>query len=537
MDWVSIEHRSTLDFWRVVGRQSHSNSSAVMSASKRLLLHVGQTKAGSTAIQKYLTAQRDALLAQGILFPSSVLLRRNPFDESRTPGHYSLLQALSDANFADVLSTFNTEIAQHDTHTVIISIESLFSDQPDSMLVRLAEQFHDWEIEIVAVLRTISDWIASRYIEECLGGFRGSLRTFEQFCEDKFSLGAHDYAGRLEKLATIFQSGRIRVTNYDAVLAHKGVVPAFLQKADLPSTNDDLALSIRANVREKELFLVEGKRRLNHVHAHLPPLVRQKLEHDIRDFAREIATQLPPDHLLFTSDDISFPTNIYREIARSNVRLVYEFGLVTPLTDPKPKSVRSHPAQHKRVIDGANEILKFGLHRMAPLLQSETSRTAAASAKLHPLALEGHEILIDQIIAARVILGLNPPDAAVIAACFHDKLPVYLSSPSMILRNLSRISGAKLPSDVVTLVSSDKLDKLMSKTPANLLICPIQPPLRQVRDAWTCDAPDAVLVVYGKDQKKLTDMALHLNLMIREQTEAFTLLVRRNTAQKQAKRA
>ncbi|MFZ3585016.1 hypothetical protein ACOI1H_23185 [Loktanella sp. DJP18] len=501
--------------------------------SKRLLLHVGQPKAGSTAIQNYLSAQREALLAQGILFPRSVLLRRNPFDKSRTPGHYTLLQALTDPDYASVLDALDAELLQHeDARTLIVSIESLFSDQPDPVLMALAARFQDWDIEIIAVLRALPEWMASRYVEECLSGFRGCLQTPDQFCDEKFARGAHDYAGRLDHLATIFRPSAIHVINYDAAHVGDGLVPAFLQQAGLSATDGALATGIRANVREKELFLVEGKRRLNHAHAHLPALVRQELEHDIRVHAREMALQLPPDIPRFTGDHIEFPPARCREILRSNARLVKEYGLVPPLADPAPHKDSDDPALHKRFIDGADALLTFGLNRMAQLLQAAIPHDAPKPANPHPLALDGHEMLIAQIAAARVIVSMNAPDAAVIATCFHNKLPVYLSSPDIVLHNLHRVSDTCLPSDAVVLDAPDQLAKLLSVTPADLVICPVRTPLRQIADAWACTGADAVLVTCGHDPQKLTDMALHLNLLICAQTGAFAFLARKTTAHK-----
>lgn len=70
----------------------------------------------------------DAMLAQGILFPRSIMKRNNPFDHSRTAGHLLLLHGLKGDG---IMQAFRQELASHPHHTLILSIENMFSDQPD----------------------------------------------------------------------------------------------------------------------------------------------------------------------------------------------------------------------------------------------------------------------------------------------------------------------------------------------------------------------------------------------------------------------
>ena len=119
-----------------------------MSQRRRLILHVGQTKAGSTSIQNYLESQREALRGHAVLFPKSGMARQNPYDQDRTPGHLRLLSQIRTGD----TSEFESELAQDQNATVLLSVENIFSDVPEKTLLAAAEYFEDWDVEIIAVL-------------------------------------------------------------------------------------------------------------------------------------------------------------------------------------------------------------------------------------------------------------------------------------------------------------------------------------------------------------------------------------------------
>ena len=140
---------------------------------RRIVLHVGQTKAGSTAIQNYLDTQRQALGSRGWLVPRSLFMRRNPFDPGRTPGHFGLITGLRKND----MEAFEAELDASGCENVVLSVENLFGDQPDDMLIRIGSYLKNWRVEVLAVLRSYPDWAASRYVEEVMNGYdRGTLQ-------------------------------------------------------------------------------------------------------------------------------------------------------------------------------------------------------------------------------------------------------------------------------------------------------------------------------------------------------------------------
>src|SRR5699024_1534422 len=106
-------------------------------APRRLFLHIGETKAGSTSLQNWLEGRHDWLLERGQLFPRAGFGRGNASDPSRSAGHLHLLHLLRDGSLAE----FEAELAAAPDADLILSSENLFLDQPDAALSSLGEYF------------------------------------------------------------------------------------------------------------------------------------------------------------------------------------------------------------------------------------------------------------------------------------------------------------------------------------------------------------------------------------------------------------
>ncbi len=196
----------------------------------------------------------NALRECGWLFPRLVMVRQNPFDSARTPGHLHLLKAISSSDTA----AFEAEIGAREDAKVIISIENLFSDQPDQILRILGTYFQDWKVSLIAILRPQLDWLQSRYVENVLSGFNTSPDYFRTHVHRMLKSGALDYEGRLAHLQTILGAGKVTALAFGEPLVQR-----FLEILEIPQTNPALAGEIHANRREKGAFLIEANRRLN----------------------------------------------------------------------------------------------------------------------------------------------------------------------------------------------------------------------------------------------------------------------------------
>lgn len=163
----------------------------------RVLLHIGQHKTGSTALQSTLWDDRERLLEHGVLYPTAGHMR--PFPDFLAPSHNGLFFGLIDHRGSGTWETTDemrdrlaAEVAEHDIHTVLISSERGFMvrDQGAGVLERLDEVVPG-DKDVVAYLRRPDRFLASYHRQLIEMGRRG--------------LGALHDPARLAELEGTFQ--------------------------------------------------------------------------------------------------------------------------------------------------------------------------------------------------------------------------------------------------------------------------------------------------------------------------------------------
>ncbi|TJZ89614.1 hypothetical protein FA743_18225 [Paracoccus gahaiensis] len=397
--------------------------------ASHLVLHIGQTKAGSTAIQNYLDSQRNELLRHNILVPDLSLSRSNPFDLERTSGHLKLIRSL-----ARNTKQTDLQLKELSTHKrVVLSAENIFHDRPDKEIAEIANFFCNYEITLVLIVRSTESWLKSRYIENIMSGFKACSSTFEEFLQISISGGVHDYASRLDSIVTALGAKHIRVINYDAELNKCGIIPAFLKAADLPVTDFSRANTIRSNVRESHAFLIEAKRKLNYLTKNISLTLRLELEHKVRFLARKIVKEMKVSPAAW-SQPISFTSKVYNEIINSNKRLIEEFKLHPSLPDPKHKKIIYMPDHHDKI--PAEKLITNGLKTAATLLKNNSQRQLA-SPSISLLNLNGIEAVIEIIFHSTVSFHLSS-ETALWAALYEKRFPFLISSRN----NIKKINEA-----------------------------------------------------------------------------------------------
>ena len=144
---------------------------------KKLILHIGQSKTGTTSLQAFLRDNSRALIQQGILYPDYYrvgmplgILNHNSLADalsglSRYP-HFSL---------HEYSEQFQKEMTKENCHTMILSGESFFGspqiwrldegqkflDAHRTKLERLKPFIQDFETHIIAYMRSPEDWLES----------------------------------------------------------------------------------------------------------------------------------------------------------------------------------------------------------------------------------------------------------------------------------------------------------------------------------------------------------------------------------------
>lgn len=139
---------------------------------KRILLHIGSPKCGSTYLQRVMLQNTKTLRADGIHYPH---------DGQAHPGNAAKLEKVT-ASCLDAM--FEPEI-----HSIVLSHEDLFMQpQRGKSLARLAKQ-REIEITPIVFLRPFSDFIFGDYSQFMKQNFHKYLktrqpyegRTFEEF--------------------------------------------------------------------------------------------------------------------------------------------------------------------------------------------------------------------------------------------------------------------------------------------------------------------------------------------------------------------
>ena len=198
---------------------------------RRVVLHVGMSKAGSTAIQNHLDERRAALLEQGVLFPASVFTRRDATDPTRTSGHLELIRLLRQGHPAPFLAECEAQAGRADT--LLLSAENLFHHVDGIDLRRLRALLDGAEITLVAVLRDPAGWLASRHHESVAKGFHRETRTLDAFALDALDAGELDTGARLEVLSEALRPARVVTLDYEALTREGRLVSRFREVAGL----------------------------------------------------------------------------------------------------------------------------------------------------------------------------------------------------------------------------------------------------------------------------------------------------------------
>ncbi|WP_374673706.1 hypothetical protein [Ideonella sp.] len=183
---------------------------------KRLYLHIGQTKTGSTALQLHLHRHREALSRQGLLYPEV------PAGARLKTQHRFLVDALHEAGdqparAGDVWMPFLDQLRQAPEPGVVLSEEvfwHLFEQRPTlrrRALGWVAEVLQDFDVRVVCYLRRQDLWVESWFnqVAKSRVPLPMASLTFDDFVQRHRELGLFDYAARVAEWSEPFGQGAI----------------------------------------------------------------------------------------------------------------------------------------------------------------------------------------------------------------------------------------------------------------------------------------------------------------------------------------
>lgn len=199
---------------------------------KRLFLHVGRHKSGTSAIQHCLNAHGETLAEQGVCYPQA---GREDHSGGRKVAHHPLADMLngptSHGDFlAETKKRLNEEVEGFDT--AIISSEAFQNVTDLSRLVDFFDGFSDYDLTIIVYFR--------EYLSYCVSAFQQFAQNQQRFLTfDAFSrrdFGVADFIERWSALGeTVFRPfDKKRLLHGDVVddfLALVGIEIPFRQPA------------------------------------------------------------------------------------------------------------------------------------------------------------------------------------------------------------------------------------------------------------------------------------------------------------------
>jgi hypothetical protein len=216
---------------------------------KRLVLHVGQHKTGTKALQAFLSHNRRQLLSHGILYPPG------------SPGRYALPAYANSHYLLFALVRHQAEgcsgeapavcrpfrsvehwferLSCSDASTVVVSAEDLFEMstahqsewslalvEKGARLLAQACRGFGYQAEVLVYLRRPDHALGARYVQFIKGSSSNEL-DFEQF--HRLIAPRLRYLPILEHWAHAFGRARVRVRGYDPCLVRDGIVADFFR--------------------------------------------------------------------------------------------------------------------------------------------------------------------------------------------------------------------------------------------------------------------------------------------------------------------
>jgi len=148
---------------------------------KKLFLHIGAPKTGTSAIQDFMLRNRKALASQGVLYPAGGMLKsaHHLIGAAIHPQRAKRLGATPrDEALQTAVSQINEEVAACAPHTLVISTEYLWGKLSADNIRRLLTPFSDWDIHVVVYLRRQDLLAQSLYIQAVK---TGSAQSFAEW--------------------------------------------------------------------------------------------------------------------------------------------------------------------------------------------------------------------------------------------------------------------------------------------------------------------------------------------------------------------
>lgn len=248
----------------------------------KIILHIGQSKTGTTALQSFFSRNRVALAEQKILYPD-VMLKCMPINMLN---HNSFANALGGFNFFPRLSAdeywqqFMDQYEQGDYDTMLLSGESFFGGRPylwelsdsddyykhyEKKLSNLYGYLKNHHVTVIAYLRPQIKWLESAIPQ--IIRYEGTMQQriyFDDMQTMELLLPFMDYNSAIGLWDSVVKPKGIKIREYEREsLDNNNIIVDFLNQLNINSKNLEISNS-EDNVHDSwSNEFIEIKKELN----------------------------------------------------------------------------------------------------------------------------------------------------------------------------------------------------------------------------------------------------------------------------------
>jgi hypothetical protein len=186
----------------------------IIGSFMRLIIHIGTHKTGSTAIQRFLSHNREAVAARGVCYPTAHTANyaQHPLAWALGVNHPQRDPSLAAEDIArDIVEEARSASAQ----LLVISSEDFESVVEPAAIERLKQLFQDFPTEIVVYIRRQDEALWAAYNQRVKSFDSRLYETFEEFGKQPFLSNRLNYWALLQRWATVFGEDAMRVRLYD----------------------------------------------------------------------------------------------------------------------------------------------------------------------------------------------------------------------------------------------------------------------------------------------------------------------------------
>lgn len=262
--------------------------------AKKVVLHIGFPKTGSSAVQQWMEEMRFDLLKLGVWYPIFGANRERGLRANRTAGHSFLIrQLLQDKNPGRFIHSLVSELAAlpNPIHTLFISSEMILSHHfwknprvapRGHVIEKLAEAFRGLEIEVLLIDRAPREW-AEAYYKELMGNpYNGRSESFEEFAQLMSQRGLLHHEEVIEFIESHPGVRKVTVGSYSNIRQSGGSVQFVLQTLGLAGvvSNSEFDLQVNSSLSDASVALIRQAKSMGYSRRDLDSVFSSVLEAD-----------------------------------------------------------------------------------------------------------------------------------------------------------------------------------------------------------------------------------------------------------------